>query len=57
MSQFYQFLSMKITQFIDFDDTIYKFNNIIFQFLNTKCHNLMKNDTIYKNECHSFFNF
>ena len=36
MSQFYQFLSIKITQFINFDDTIYKFNNIISQFLSIK---------------------
>ena len=48
MSQFYQFLSIKITQFINFDDTIYISNNIIFQFLSIKFHNLMKNDTIYK---------
>ena len=48
MSKFYQFLCIKITQFIYFDDTIYIFNNIIFQFLSIKCHNLMKNDTIYK---------
>ena len=57
MSQFFQFLSIKVTQFINFDDTIYKFNYIIFQFLSIKSHNLLKNDTIYKNECHSFFNF
>ena len=32
-----------MTQFINFNDTAYKF-------LSIKCHNLMKNDTIYKNQ-------
>ena len=32
-----------MTQFINFNDTVYKF-------LSIKCHNLMKKDTIYKNQ-------